>query len=103
MSNFSEGWQDRALLYLHSKANISRNKTKLIFVRLCEYALEKNAWIDGNLTLNITVDEMEKVCNANRSSIITAMKTLTECGAITRVRDRENLVKSVTTINFKDE
>lgn len=103
MSNFSDGWQDRAILYLQSLADISRGKTKLIYVRLCDYALSKHLWENGKLTLDITVDEMATVCNATRSSIITALNTLTKCGAMSRERLKEFPPKSVTIINFVDD
>lgn len=100
---FHEGWQDRALLYLHSLKDIPRRKTKLIFVRLCEYALSNDKWEDGKLTLHLSVDEMAEVCSSTRSSVITALSTLSECGAITRVSSESPFVRAVTIINFVDD
>lgn len=106
MMHWEVRWQDRALLYMHK---LSREtgvklsiKTKLIFIKLCEYALKNGCWQDGKLTFKLSVTEMCNICKAARSCLIEALKTLKACGAITRIPSGNSRISPITIINFID-
>lgn len=99
-------WQDRVLLHLgkvSKKTGIDISITcRLFFVALCEYALKNDCMSNGKLTVQLTVNDMSKICNTPRSTVCFALKVLTESGAITRPPTGSTRISPITIINYID-
>lgn len=112
---WAKGWKDRAWLWLVQQDMEKRkedssfktaNRTRIIFMRLCELALKKS-YTDGEyLAIPLSVSELQELLGYHRYVLTRAFRDLQSCGAITRVQpDDKSFPRkpALTIINYVDK
>lgn len=108
---WKKGWQDRAWLWLvkldRERRNTddsfkTTNRTRMIFMKMCELALKNDYVEDGKLVIPLSVSALQESLGFSRSVLISAFKDLQTCGAIVRIDGEKTVVPSKTIINYID-